>query len=257
MMYLRTGTPGAGKTLSTIDEVQSRALKENRPVYYTNIKDVTLENWFELPDGETWSDEIPDNAIYFCDEFYEVFPKLPTGKKRPDYYQLLAKHRHRGLDVYLVCQGVQQIDDFLKPLFENHYHLIRSEMADQSKVFRSQGFINAPHLKSNRRDLETKTYRFNKKLFGCYHSATQNTHVKRIPKAYKQIVISLLVFLLLVYFVFMFFKERTTDNEELPNQKKQESNLTGTLAPKFNKTSSVKEFNPQELYKPSCELVSL
>ncbi len=251
MMYLRTGTPGAGKTLSTIDEVDARAKKEGRDVYYTNIRDVKLEGWYELKDGQTWSDEIPDNAIYFCDEFYEIFPKLGTTAKRPEHYTLLAKHRHRGLDVYLVCQGTQQIDDFLKPLFENHYHLIRSEMADRSKVFRSQGFISSPHLRSSRKDLETSFYKFNKDLYGKYHSATTNTHIKRVPKIYKQLLVLLFLFACLLGYVFYSFSKKIAPEPVVAESAVPSSDIKSSSIFALNERTAQREaFNPIIAYKP-------
>ncbi len=251
MMYLRTGTPGSGKTLSTIDEVDKLAKKEGRDVYYTNIKDLKLEGWYELENADTWHEEIPNGAIYVCDEFYEVFPKLHSTAKRPEHYTLLAKHRHKGLDVYLICQGTQQIDDFLKPLFQNHHHLIRSEMLEQAKVFMSKGFISSPHLKSSRKDLETKIYKFNKDLYGKYFSAEKHTFQKRIPKFYKYFV-ALLIFLgLSLYFVMNFFAEKSglKHKDDKDNTNQQSVISASTLNPVFSSSGS-RDFNPIIAYKP-------
>ncbi len=258
MMYLRTGTPGAGKTLSTIDEVDKIAKKEGRDVYYTNIKDLTLEGWYELENGETWHEEIPKGAIYVCDEFYEIFPKLGTTAKRPEHYTLLAKHRHKALDVYLICQGVQQIDDFLKPLFQNHYHLIRSEMTDTATIFRSKGFIPTPHLQSTRKDLERSTYRFNKDLYGKYHSADKHTFQKRIPKIYKHLVLLLILFGICIYFVVSFFGEKTGLIKQKERQNKEQlvnsNHSVNGLSSVDNYTfQSADNFNPEIAYKPRVE----
>ncbi len=253
MMYLRTGTPGAGKTLSTIDEVNKIAKKEGRDVYYTNIKEMKLEGWYELENGETWHEEIPDGAIYVCDEFYEIFPKLGTTAKRPEHYTLLAKHRHRGLDVYLICQGVQQIDDFLKPLFQDHFHLIRSEMTDTATLFRSKGFIPTPHLQSTRKDLERSTYIFNKDLYGCYYSAEKHTFKKRIPKIYKHLILLLILFGVLIYYVISFFGEKTgvIKQKERENQSQtiSERSSNGVLSDGYN-FEGAESFNPEIAYKP-------
>lgn len=255
MMYLRTGTPGNGKTLYTIDEVLKRVNEEGRDVYYSNIDGCKLEGWIELENGENWHNEIPDNAIYVCDEFYEVFPKVGATAKRPEHYQLLAKHRHRGLDVYLICQGVQQIDDFLKPLFENHHHLIRSEMFEQSKVFKSKGMIASPHTKGGRRDLETSSYVFNKDLYGKYKSATIHTHKKRIPKIYKQIFIAVLLLCLFVWFVLNFFFTKIENDKQvtgnaIPNKPlnvlHDSLKLPSNASEKSNYIASYEDFKPRQ-----------
>lgn len=245
MMYLRTGTPGAGKTLSTIDEVLKRADKEGREVYYTNIEGMNLDGWTELDNAEEWHKKIPDNAIYVCDEFYEVFPKLGITAKRPEHYQLLAKHRHKGLDVYLVCQGVQQIDDFLKPLFENHYHLIRSEMFEQSKIFKSKGFITSPHTKGGRKDLETSSYVFNKDLYDKYKSATIHTHKKRIPKVYKQLAIMLCLALASFLFVKGFFTKKITGESETVQQTVQSVHETVDFREMQKEVANIDDFEPR------------
>lgn len=43
-----TGLPRQGKTLFTFVQVRERAEKENRPVYYCNIPEVTIPGWIEI-----------------------------------------------------------------------------------------------------------------------------------------------------------------------------------------------------------------
>lgn len=257
MMYLRTGTPGAGKTLSTIDEVNERAKEEGRNVYYCNVDNLNLEGWYKIENPENWNEDIPAHSIFFCDEFYEVFPKLGTTAKRPDSYTMLAKHRHKALDVYLICQGVQQIDDFLKPLFENHHHLVRSEMLDTSKVFKSKGIMTSPHTPAGRRHCETSTYKFNKKLYGCYKSAEAHTYKKRIPKYYKYLVIAFFILGFSLFYLFNFFLAKTTKTEdsisllnEQPSLPPVKSKTKNSSLSSFSLSPVSDDFNPIFAYKP-------
>lgn len=49
---LVTGTPGAGKTLNTIEMVHKRAEKEARAVYYANIDGISFDGWHKMDDIE-------------------------------------------------------------------------------------------------------------------------------------------------------------------------------------------------------------
>ena len=65
MIELITGTPGSGKTLYAISQIKAKSEKENRPVYYSGIADLTL-GWTEI-DPEKWFDA-PPNSIVVIDE---------------------------------------------------------------------------------------------------------------------------------------------------------------------------------------------
>ena len=66
MLYIRTGKPGHGKTLNTIREVDQKAHKEGRVVYYHNVSDLKTDQlqaaWFEFDDPYKWY-ELPADAI--------------------------------------------------------------------------------------------------------------------------------------------------------------------------------------------------
>ena len=123
-IYLITGTPGAGKTLNTVQMVRERAVKESRAVYFANIdgmfnvNGLTFDNWHKManPTDEgvdlatditphSWQNA-PDGSILLIDECQDYYPTISANAPQPAYIMDYAKHRHRGFDVYLITQGL-------------------------------------------------------------------------------------------------------------------------------------------------------
>lgn len=247
MIYLATGTPGAGKTLNTIEIVHKRALKEGRVVYYSNIKDVVFEDWIELENPENWKDELPEGAIYFCDEFYINFPKLSPSKQRPKHYEDLAVHRHQGLDIYFVCQGVLQIDSFIKTLIYEHKHYMKHPFLRASRVYKTMDLMPSPTTKAGRANSEKNFKWFNKKYIGTYKSSVVDTSKAFVPKAY----ILLLVVLIVLAFLFWNLTRISEDYKKsgIPTSSTQKTNLSSKS--NFNSRDDLDEgFDPLVAYVP-------
>lgn len=78
MLYLRTGLPGASKTLNTLKEIIEDKNNAGRPVYYNNIKLLMLD--FEVCGS-------------FAGWFYGIYwPELDVKKKPPLQKRLLKIH---------------------------------------------------------------------------------------------------------------------------------------------------------------------
>jgi len=106
MIYLRTGANGTGKTLLTLKEVREKQLAENRPVYWNGRFQLTPEKeeefgWHRV-DIKDWQ-KVPDGAIFFVDEAHNDFP-ISDAKALPEYIKMMAEHRSRGFDFYLITQ---------------------------------------------------------------------------------------------------------------------------------------------------------
>ena len=74
-----TGLPRQGKTLFTFIQVQERAKKEGRPVFYCNIPEVTLEGWTEIDHPDKWM-ECPNDSIIVVDELQDFWGMAPPGE---------------------------------------------------------------------------------------------------------------------------------------------------------------------------------
>ncbi|EOY6419718.1 zonular occludens toxin domain-containing protein, partial [Pseudomonas aeruginosa] len=78
MFVLRTGLQGNSKTLNTIKEVDNKAAKEGRTVYYHNIREFKADHsaikaeWVEFDNPQEWF-KLPPNAIIVIDEAQSFF----------------------------------------------------------------------------------------------------------------------------------------------------------------------------------------
>lgn len=186
MLYLVTGTPGAGKTLNTIKFVNEEDSFQGRPVYYFNIKQLDRSfNWIELsePDLMQWF-ELPEGAIIVIDEAYDIFPQRGPTQKAPEHVKRLATHRHRGYDIVLLCQKVKgQLDSFIRGLVNYHYHYERrfgTEVVVRYSWERCVEDINNYH---ERKQALKTVIKYDRKYFGAYHSAEVHTVKRRLPIA--------------------------------------------------------------------------
>lgn len=188
MFHLRTGTPGAGKTLSLLDDL--RRIKD-RPIYYHGIPDLNPSlGWIHIDDPRDYHNQIIDGSIFVLDESQKVFPVRPPKEPVPPALAFIETHRHRGIDIYFITQHPNLLDHHARRLVGCHVHLQRNFGMPFSIRYtgnRLFDYENYHQLK----DCEKTTYKFPKEVFGLYKSAEIHTHKIRIPK--KLIWIPLLV----------------------------------------------------------------
>lgn len=188
MLYLVTGANGAGKTLNTLKWVREQSVKENRPVCHNGRFDAVeggeLQSWKKV-DFKDWQSE-PDGTIFLIDECHNDLPIRPNGSTPPDHVRMLAEHRKRGFDFYLVTQHPQNIDIFVRRLIGPpgwHRHLKRTFGADLVSVLEWSA-VNGQCEKEGSGTTGTVTMQaFPKEVYTWYRSASLNTGKKRIPKA--------------------------------------------------------------------------
>lgn len=211
MLYLVTGTPGSGKTLNTIKFIKEAKQFENRDVYYFGIRDLSPDfGWIELTEEEAykWHD-LPSNAVVVFDEAYNIFPTKHGSQGTPEHVKNLAVHRHKGFDVFLICQKVTgQLDAFIRGLVNRHQHYARIMGTLNINRFTWDVCQQNPDSPSSRRDANVDQFRMDKKYFGAYHSADEHTHTVSIP--WKKILFLLILIGLLVVCVksFMAYFDR-------------------------------------------------
>ena len=72
-IFLRTGLPGAGKTLLTIAELLELQKREPSTVVYTcGVAGINVPGWLELDDGTKWH-ELPPQSVVLIDEAQRIF----------------------------------------------------------------------------------------------------------------------------------------------------------------------------------------
>lgn len=178
MITLITGLPGNGKTLFALWYVKMKAEKEQREVYYHNIKDLTLP--WQAFDAEKWMD-LPHGSIIVLDECQFVFPKKPNGSKLPDWYEQLATHRHRGFDIYLITQHPSLIDNFVRQLVGQHFHAVRKFGMQRATIYEWSAANPGPQNPSSQKSAIPMKWAYPKEVYGYYKSAEVHTVKRSIP----------------------------------------------------------------------------
>lgn len=182
MITFITGLPGSGKTLYALWYIKQKADKENREVYYHNIKDLNpdvLGRWSEC-NPEEWYN-LPDGSIVVLDECQFVFPKKPTGSKLPEHYEKLAVHRHKGLDIFLITQHPSLVDNFVRKLAGQHFHSVRKFGLQRSTIYEWSATNPAPENASSQKSAVTLQWSYPKEVYGWYKSAEVHTVKRKIP----------------------------------------------------------------------------
>lgn len=218
MITLGTGLPGNGKTLFMLWYLKRKADKENRPVFYHNVKDLNLDvlgNWKTF-DPEKWY-ELPSGAIVLIDECQDIFPKKPNGAALPEHFTKLNTHRHLGIDLFLITQHPSLIDNSVRRLVGQHFHSIRKFGLQRSTIYEWSGAVASPELASSHKNAVTMKWKFPKEVFTWYKSAEIHTVKRSIP--IKLILALLFIVGALVFggYIFSTFDDRIkTGAEEVP-----------------------------------------
>lgn len=182
MITLGTGLPGNGKTLFMLWYIAAKAKKENREVFYHNVKNLNTDAvgpWQEF-EPEKWMD-LPHGSIILIDECQEIFPKKPNGAQLPPHYNELAKHRHKGFDIFLITQHPTLIDNFVRRLVGQHFHSVRKFGLQRSTIYEWSSCQPGPETMSSQKTAVTLKWKYPKEVFGWYKSAEVHTVKRAIP----------------------------------------------------------------------------
>lgn len=178
MITLTTGVPGSGKSLYTIAQVKAKSEAENRPVYYSGITDLKLP-WVEMEDPTKW-DELETGAIIVIDECQRIFRPRMAGSSVPVHISALETHRHKGYDLFLITQHPMLIDQNIRRLVGQHWHVVRKfglQMATIHEWGSAHEITQRNLLAAVRRQ-----FKYSKEVFGYYKSAEMHTHKAKVPK---------------------------------------------------------------------------
>jgi hypothetical protein len=179
-LALISGLPGHGKTLRALWLVEELRKKTNRPVYQFGIPGLTLP-WQELEDPKKW-DSVPDGSIVVIDEAWEHFPKRGPGSNVPRHVEQLAKHRHRGIDLFLISQKAKdQLDHFVRGLIDEHHHVSRIFGTESATVLTWLGGLGDPDDYHSRKKAQSAVWAYPKEVFAWYKSAELHTIKRKLP----------------------------------------------------------------------------
>lgn len=205
MITLITGLPGNGKTLFALWYIKAKAVAETREVYYHNIKDLALP--WTIFDPETWMD-LPHGSIIVIDECQDVFPKKPNGSKLPEFYSELAKHRHRGFDIFLITQHPSLVDNFVRQLVGQHFHSVRKFGLARSTIYEWSAANPAPQNPSSQKSSVSMKFPYPKDVYTWYKSAEVHTVKRAIPAKLILAVFFIIAVLLAGWFALDHYQNR-------------------------------------------------
>lgn len=200
MFVLRTGLQGNGKTLNTIKEVDAKAAKEGRPVYYHNIRgfdpnaEVLEAVWQEFDDPLKWH-ELPQNAMIVIDEAQTFFRVRPAGSAVPAYASALETMRHRGHELHCITQNPGLIDTHFRKLCNSHIHYVRGHKGQIIKRWEFERVNMDVEKKNDFSDGQATRVLLDKKYFGVYQSVAEGSehHMKfKPPRALFVLIICVL-----------------------------------------------------------------
>ncbi|MCG3075650.1 zonular occludens toxin domain-containing protein [Pseudomonas aeruginosa] len=188
MLYLRTGLPGAGKTLNAIREIDiehqpdpddpTKRLHKDpdnpdlppRTIYYYGIPDMKLDRlkskWVEFETPEEWFN-LPDGSVIVIDEAQRVFGNDGT-RARPEKVTRFETHRHQGLDIHLITQHPSLLCTPVRKLVGKHINFIRPYGREKG-IFRHEYefCIDNPERRSNFKQAQEEKVTLDKAYFAA------------------------------------------------------------------------------------------
>lgn len=183
---LFTGLPGAGKSLSLVDELRRMHKSEpGRPVYAFGI-DGLREGLAKECDPRKWQD-LPDGSIVVVDEAQNVWPSRRAGDP-PDHVRAFSEHRHRGFDFLIATQNPKFIDSYLRGLVGGgggfHVHLVRRWGASAVDRYLWQEGQEDVGSRTVRALGQRQRWKYPKECFDMYKSSTMHTVKRKMPWQY-------------------------------------------------------------------------
>lgn len=195
MITIITGTPGAGKTLYTVDkllqpligttvkqEVDGEVIEHPRTIY-TNINGLMLDH--EKIDGSAqgglrnWHEWAKPGAVIVVDEVQKIWEPRANGSKVPADIQALETHRHMGVDFIFITQGLMLTERNLCMLCNRHLHVRRMGNMGLTIVYE---WDHASRTLMYSKAVSKSPYRYNKSVFKLYKSSQLHTkQPRRIP----------------------------------------------------------------------------
>lgn len=244
MLYLRTGLPGAGKTLNAIREIDiehqpdpnepdKRLHKDPdhpdlppRTIYYYGIPELKADrlksNWVEFDHPDRWFD-LPDGSVIVIDEAQRIFGN-DGSRARPDKITRFETHRHQGLDIHLITQHPSLLATAVRKLVGKHINFIRPYGREKG-IFRHEYefCIDAPEKRVNFKQAQEERVTLDPDYFGTYKSSTIHTHKPVKPNYLKKLPILIgltSIPILVLVFMFGLIIKRGTDNMDELNASK-------------------------------------
>lgn len=261
MILCYEGTPGSGKTYDAVNKVVQN-LKLGR-VVYSNIEGFDMPDCREHIKIRTGLDdyELAKRLIFFrnnemlkahetakpgsllvYDEVHKLFSnrewQTATNKA---FAEWASTHRHGGYDVVLITQNLEKVDSHVRGLVEFTYRYRKNNYF--GRLFENRYFCYA-YSEDSTKVIGRRQGKYNSSIFPCYKSYSSkdikelgvqaNVNILKHPVFYA-------IPVLLVIFVFMFFKSSFVTGDLFGTKKRLEKPKT-VVNGGVSKSSSAKVF---------------
>jgi len=253
MITLTTGTPGSGKSLYSIDYIRQKVESENkalqeagkppREVYYSGIAELNLP-WIEMEDAAKW-DELPVGSIIVIDECQRHFRPRGTGTNVPAYVSAMETHRHKGYDIFLITQHPMLLDQNIRRLVGQHFHLVRKFGLQRATVHE----WGSCHEITQRNLLTAvrRQYSYSKEVFALYKSAELHTHKRRLPKRVIFLAFTPLIIIGLAYGAYVATRQtqQKLDIQQAATNTPAKSSSSSSRTEHLSKADYIQQYEPR------------
>lgn len=180
MIILITGTPGAGKTLRSVQNIMGW-LNEGLTVF-TNINGINAPGDLRpFDDFIDWTDT-PDGSVVVYDEAQQHFG-ADGGRGRSDRKDIagLETHRHTGHTIVFITQHPRLLHSHVTRLVGRHEHVARMFGTQNTFLYWLDRLMNVDS-RSDLKLAQQETWAYPTKLFEHYKSASMHIKTRKIPK---------------------------------------------------------------------------
>lgn len=263
MIYLHTGRPGSGKTLSAIERGLAW-VKEGRRVFVLGLAECDYEKTGFQPfegDLSDWSSKLGPHDVLIVDEVQRWLPKGMTFRSVPSWVEELTRNRHKGVDLLFTTQDPRLIDSFVRRLVNEHRDFVAHWNKKKAKIYTWPIGVEEPDKPGQRKRADVAKWTYPPELFGLYKSAEVHTGVAVVPQKIKLFrraamvaVVCLVVGFLIVKFGFMDKASRASaaaSSSAAHVVSQESSGLFGGLGGKERKPLTLEEW--LERLKPRME----
>lgn len=185
MITLITAVPGSGKTLYSISLID-KALRDGRQVY-TNIDSLVLDKFHNNsnlhPAPLDWT-LVPDGSLVVYDEAQQLglYPAdAKAGLVTDPRLKAMETHRHRGIDLVFITQSPTLVHHHIRKLCGEHVHFYRGRGSRVVAKYVWSHSVSNPNNRGEQSRASSSLFRFPKKYFSYYQSATIHTHRFSVP----------------------------------------------------------------------------
>lgn len=203
MIYLLTGTPGAGKTLYAVSTFINKLMKDivtpdgkpvKRRLLVDGIPGLAIDHQpLTAPDigidGSTvppktggdgvwnWYEWCQPGDLIVIDEVQRHWRPRGLGTKPPLAISSLETHRHKGVDFILITQSASLLDQNVRRLIERHTHVRRAFGGGRSILYDWDGCqVNT----SSTKQAQVSYWGYPKDAYKLYTSSS--LHVKPVHR---------------------------------------------------------------------------